>query len=95
MGRRPGPESSEELVESIIEETAIGPASVASPRLPLTARQAEVLRLLAKGLAPAGVAEVLGVSLHTVRNHIQGIARRLHAHSRVEMVSKAYRAGLI
>jgi len=55
----------------------------------------DVLRLLAQGLPPVAIGEVLGVSPHTVRNHIQGIARRIRAHSRVEMVSKAYRAGLI
>jgi DNA-binding CsgD family transcriptional regulator len=81
-------------VESLIDQ-AISPALRSVPSLPLTARQMEVLRLLAQGIAPIGIAETLGVSLHTVRNHIQGIARRLRAHSRVEMVSKAYRAGLI
>jgi len=81
-------------VESHVEH-ALVPVPRATPRLPLTARQMDVLRLLAQGLPPVAIGEVLGVSPHTVRNHIQGIARRIRAHSRVEMVSKAYRAGLI
>lgn len=62
---------------------------------PLTARQGEVLDLLADGHSAPRIAEELAVSVHTVRNHIQAIFQKLEVHSRVEAVAKAYKRGLI
>lgn len=61
----------------------------------LTRRQVEALRLLARGTAPRGIAQALGVSPVTVRNHIQTAMERLGAHSRLEAVMLASRAGLL
>lgn len=61
----------------------------------LTRRQAETLRLLARGMAPRGIAGTLGVSPITVRNHIQTAMERLDAHTRLEAVMVAARAGLL
>lgn len=66
-------------------------ASDAVP-VPLTARQAEVLSLLARGLTASEIAAMLGVRPVTVRNHIQGAMERLGAHSRLEAVLTATRA---
>jgi DNA-binding CsgD family transcriptional regulator len=37
----------------------------------------------------------MSLSVHTVRNHLQAVMRKLDAHSRLEAVAKAVRRGLI
>jgi len=61
----------------------------------LTAREREVLSLLESGVPTQGMADSMKISVTTVRNHIQGILRKLGAHSRLEAVSSARRQGLI
>ncbi len=63
--------------------------------LELTARQHEVLALLADGLGTAAIAERLGVADETARNHIRAIFRQLDVHSRLEAVVRAYSLGLL
>jgi len=103
-------QSIEELVE-VVARAAQGEALVprAVPRhlalritrtvrrnaLGLTAREVEVLQLIADGVSNAGIAERLNVSLHTVRNHVQNVIRKCRAHSKLEAVSTALREGVI
>lgn len=61
----------------------------------LTGREVEVLQLVAEGLTNAAIAERLVVSLHTVRNHVARISRKLGAHSKLEALSIALRQGLV
>jgi DNA-binding NarL/FixJ family response regulator len=65
------------------------------PKLRLTEREQEVLRLLAEGLSNAAISERLVVSVHTVRNHVANLANKLGAHSRLEVLSIAMRKGLL
>jgi DNA-binding CsgD family transcriptional regulator len=58
----------------------------------LTARETEVLRLLAEGLSTRSVARVLGISPTTVRNHVGHILHKLGAHRRIEAVVAFERA---
>lgn len=60
----------------------------------LTPREHEVLRELVTGRARPQIAERLGISPHTVRSHLQSIFAKLNAHSRLEAVATALRAGL-
>jgi PAS domain S-box-containing protein len=62
---------------------------------PLSRREAEVLRLLAAGASTAGVSERLGISVVTVRNHVQRLLDRLGVHSRLEAVALARGNGWI
>jgi len=62
---------------------------------PLTARELEVLRMLASGVSTNSAAETLGISTATLRAHVQAILRKLGAHSRLEAVAEAARLGLI
>ncbi len=62
---------------------------------PLTARELEVLRLLASGSSTSAAAGILGISTATLRAHVQAILRKLGAHSRLEAVAEAARLGLI
>jgi len=61
----------------------------------LSARQVEVLQLLAEGHSYKGCAEKLGLSMDTVRFHVRQIYEQLHVHSKSEAVRKAMRSGLI
>jgi PAS domain S-box-containing protein len=60
-----------------------------APHPHLTPRQAEVLRLLERGLSTHQIADELHLSVETVRNHIRAVLRALGAHSRLEAVAMA------
>ena len=61
----------------------------------LTARQNEVLDLLARGASTEQMAEMLGISTQTVRNHVAATLRALRVHSRVEAVARARELGML
>ena len=61
----------------------------------LTARESEVLRLLARGRTYAQAAVELGVSAHTVTAHVKNAYRKLDVHSAPAAVLQAVRLGLI
>jgi len=61
----------------------------------LTARQREVLRLLAAGKSTSEIAQELALSPETVRNHIRHLLRALGVHSRLQAVVKAVDLGVI
>ncbi len=61
----------------------------------LTARQLEVLALLAEGYTSETIAAKLVISVATVRNHVTAILRELDAHSRLEAVAEARRLLLV
>lgn len=65
------------------------------PLEPLTARELEVLQLLAEGASTTQASERLGISSATLRAHVQSILRKLGAHSRLEAVAEAARMGVI
>ena len=65
------------------------------PRGKLTAREAEVLGLLADGLSQADIASRLFISSKTVATHIEHILEKLEVRSRAQAVALAYREGLI
>jgi DNA-binding response OmpR family regulator len=60
----------------------------------LTARELEVLQLLAAGLDQRAIAGALVITPHTVAKHIEHILIKLPARSRAEAVAIAYRRGL-
>jgi len=62
---------------------------------PLTAREIEVLRLLAGGLGNKEIASRLDISEHTVKFHVASIMGKLGAASRTEAVTLGLRHGLI
>ena len=61
----------------------------------LTAREMEVLQLMAAGLANKAIAQQLAISEHTIKFHVNAILGKLDAHTRTEAVTRAARLGLI
>jgi DNA-binding CsgD family transcriptional regulator len=61
----------------------------------LTARERQILRLLAEGLSVSQMSQLLNISPVTVRNHIRHIEVKLDVHSKLEAVVYAYRHNLI
>jgi len=61
---------------------------------PLTAREAEVLRLVARGLSNQEIADTLHISEWTVRAHVRNILGKLHLANRIQAALYALREGL-
>jgi ATP/maltotriose-dependent transcriptional regulator MalT len=70
-------------------------AAAGEPVEPLTARERDVLELLAAGLSNRGIGERLGISDQTVKFHVASISSKLGAANRTDAVRRALRLGLI
>jgi DNA-binding NarL/FixJ family response regulator len=64
-------------------------------REPLTARESQVLGLLAEGLCNKMIGRQLAIQAGTVKSHVKGILTKLEAASRTQAVSIAARRGLV
>jgi two-component system NarL family response regulator len=62
---------------------------------PLTPRECEVLKAVSEGVSNREIAASLYVSVHTVRNHVSNILRKLDAHSKLEALVTASTRGYI
>ena len=62
---------------------------------PLTERELEVIRALSRGMSDKQIAQSLGISEKTVRNHTSNIYRKLHIFDRTQAVIYAVREGVI
>lgn len=72
------------------------PTGAADPDLrPLSAREAQILDLVADGLPNAGIAARLGLSVLTVKSHLRRIGAALGVYDREAMVWRAYRLGIL
>lgn len=80
----------------ILDQLTSGPAPAASAELPdgLTAREAEVLRLIADGLSNGEIADRLHISAATVKTHVNHLFAKTGARGRAQAVRYAYRKGL-
>jgi DNA-binding NarL/FixJ family response regulator len=90
------PQVQRRLVSAVLETPATAPAGVPADVVPddLTAREAEVLRLIAAGLSNAEIAAALVVSHATVKTHVNHILAKTGARDRAQVVRYAYRHGM-
>jgi DNA-binding CsgD family transcriptional regulator len=70
-------------------------ANSCAPTPRLTLREREVLRLLAAGLSTPRIGMELQIANNTTRAHVQRVIEKLGAHSKLEAVALARRAGVI
>ncbi len=82
--------------QAVAEALAVtlSPAT-ASPLLPLSPRELEVLRMLARGLSDRDIADALFIGERTVNTHVARLYAKLGVHNRAGAVAAAAAAGLI
>jgi DNA-binding NarL/FixJ family response regulator len=76
------------------EPAVRGPVALAKAP-PLTEREREILHWVAAGLQNKEIAQKLGISLATVRNHVHNILEKLEVHSKLEAALLAFRQGWV
>jgi DNA-binding NarL/FixJ family response regulator len=87
------PAITQRLIERFV---ARPPADDTTPALAeLSARELEVLRLIARGLSNAEIAATLIVGEATVKTHVARVLRKLDVRDRVQAVVLAYESGLV
>jgi DNA-binding NarL/FixJ family response regulator len=86
------PSVTRRLIDEFSRRAPTAPAPALSE---LTARELEVLRLLAEGLSNAEIAARLVVSEHTVKTHVARILQKLDLRDRTQAVVLAYESGVV
>ena len=84
-----------ETTRELASQTRAAPKHPSEAVEELTAREIEVLRLMAEGFGNKEIASRLGISDHTVKFHISSILAKLGASSRTEAVTQGIRMGLV
>jgi DNA-binding NarL/FixJ family response regulator len=79
----------------IIPPPVAGRLAEFTPRIDLTAREVEVLRLVAKGLRNKEIARVIGRTEETVKIHVKHLMQKLDVEDRTEAVTLALQRGII
>jgi DNA-binding NarL/FixJ family response regulator len=83
-----------ELVLGQVRQRAADPEFDVGPEEHLSARELDVLRLIARGMENADIAETLAISPRTAKNHVSNILAKLGMPSRVQAAIYAVRRGL-
>jgi DNA-binding NarL/FixJ family response regulator len=82
------------LVEDFVRQASSQERTPLSPLHMLTAREQEVLLLLADGKRVKEIAHMLNISSKTVESHRQNVMDKLEIHSTIELTRYALREGL-
>lgn len=65
------------------------------PHTALSARESDLVRLVARGLTNAEIAAELTISVGTVKTHLGNVQTKLSARNRVEIAAWAWESGLV
>ncbi|MFW6118061.1 MAG: LuxR C-terminal-related transcriptional regulator [Chloroflexota bacterium] len=89
----PQPQTPEQILQRVEElSKESGRATFVSP---LTPRESEILNYVTQGYLNKQIAELLGVSEHTIKNHINSILRKLNVNARSQAVVVAMKKGSV
>jgi len=86
------------ITRRLIEDFTRTPRAVPPPPAvldPLTSRETEVLRLIARGLSNAEISDALVIAEQTTKTHVSRILAKLDLRDRAQAVVLAYESGLI
>jgi len=78
-----------EPADIVMSDAKAGFAAASEPDALLTPRELEVLGAIGEGHTNKAIARKLGISLHTVKFHIESLFRKLGARTRTEALAKA------
>lgn len=92
-GAAAGPQGASASASGVGRGTDAAAAGAGRRASPLTARETEVLQLVARGYSNRAVSEALYLSEHTVKNHLKHILQKLHLENRVQLTRYAYEKG--
>jgi DNA-binding NarL/FixJ family response regulator len=95
MPRMDGIEATRRLLDRFAQRLPDPDAGRPAALDSLTARELEVLGLVAKGMSNAEIAEHLGVSETTVKTHVGRVLAKLDLRDRVQAVVLAYETGIV
>jgi DNA-binding NarL/FixJ family response regulator len=85
-----------QVTKRLLAEFLLRPEAIADPRLEqLTAREREVLSLVARGLSNREIAADLGIGETTVRTHVGNVLAKLDLRDRVQAVVFAFASGFV
>jgi DNA-binding NarL/FixJ family response regulator len=83
------------MAARLLDEFARQARTPASAAAELTAREAEVLQLVARGKSNKEIAAALAIAENTAKNHLKNILEKLHLENRVQAATYAMRKGLV
>lgn len=78
-----------EPADIVMSDARAGFAAASEPDALLTPRELEVLGAIGEGLTNKAIARKLGISLHTVKFHVESVFRKLGARTRTEALARA------
>ncbi|MCG5051995.1 MAG: response regulator [Myxococcales bacterium] len=86
--------STQEMPSVAVSDDEADPVAMLSPEesANLSRREKEILRAMVAGKKPRELAHMFFISVHTARNHVKAIYRKLGVHSQGELIAKVLRA---
>jgi DNA-binding NarL/FixJ family response regulator/class 3 adenylate cyclase len=89
------PSVTRRMIEQFTRAARPAPGGVPEPLAELTERELDVLRLVARGLSNAEIADRLVLGENTIKTHVAHVLRKLGLRDRVQAVVLAYESGLV